>query len=83
MNIKEFIRHNPEYEDIIKRAVEEEEKNKNNHNYLGWEWDKVRAYPARLMKLVTVGIARINYKSNRYTSYLLENREAVKEALKK
>ena len=82
MNIKEFVIHNPEYEDILRRAVEEEEKNRNS-NYLGWGWDQVRAYPARLMKLVTVGIAKINYKSNRYTFYLLENREAVKEALKR
>lgn len=82
MDIKEFIRQNPEYEGILRRAVEEE-KNRGNGNYLSLEWDKVRAYPARLMKLVAQRIVKINYKSRMYTSYLLEDREAVKEAFKK
>jgi predicted house-cleaning noncanonical NTP pyrophosphatase (MazG superfamily) len=76
-----FISENPKFVEILRRALEEEEKHINDPKYLGWEWSDVKAYPAELMKLVREGIAEISYKSRRYTNYRLSNREAVKKAL--
>ena len=71
----------PEYERILLEAVQHEEENEGNPHYLGWEWHEVRAYPARLMKLVVARIIKINYKSNSATCYLLLDRAATKAAL--
>lgn len=71
----------PEYEHILLEAIHQEEANKDNPHYLGWEWHEVKAYPARLMKLVVAGIIRINYKSNTATCYLLTDRAGTAAAL--
>jgi len=81
--IRSFLIENPRYIEILKRAVEHEEANSKNPYYLGWEWSDVRAYPAELMKLVREGIVNVRYKSRRYTHYILTDREAVKNVLKR
>ena len=80
--IVKFLKDNPKYRDILRRAIEAEEKNAENQVYLGWEWHHVRAYPAQLVKLVIAGITNVNFKSNSATCYLLVDREATKQALK-
>ena len=80
--IKKFLIENPKFKEILKRAVEHEEKGAKEKHYLGWEWHEVRAYPTELMKCVREGICNIKYKSRRYTCYVLANREAVKKALR-
>jgi hypothetical protein len=62
-------------------AIGHEEQNANNQNYLGWEWFDVETHPAKLIRLVTEGIVRVNFKSNSSTCYLLKERQAVKTAL--
>ena len=81
--IEEFVRRAPDYTPILQKAVVHEEENGTAPHYLGWEWYNVEAYPARLMYLVVNGIARVNFKSRRSTCYLLKDREATKEALKR
>lgn len=80
--ISRFLKENIKYREILQRVVEAEEKNTQNPYYLGWEWYDVRAYPAQLVKLVIVGITKVNFKSNSSTNYLLIDRAATKEALK-
>lgn len=80
--ILKFLKDNPKYRDVLHRAIEAEEQNIENPNYLGWEWYNVRAYPAQLVKLVIAGITNVNFKSNSSTCYLLVDRQATKEVLK-
>jgi len=79
--VKKFISENPKFKEILARAVAHEEEGERKPHYLGWEWHDVRAYPVELMKCVREGICDIRYKSRRYTTYILSNREAVKRAL--
>lgn len=76
-----FLLSRLEYRKTFELAVKEEEEHTSNPHYLGWEWYKVETHPSRLMRLVTEGIARINFKSNSSTNYLLKDRDAVKKAL--
>ena len=80
--IEQFLKGNAKYRDILQRAIEVEERNAHNPNYLGWEWYEVRAYPAQLVKLVIAGITDVNFKSNSSTNYLLVDREATRQAIK-
>ena len=79
--ILRFLMENPKYIEILERAVKFEEEHSKEPYYLGWEWSDVRAHPAEIMKLIREGIVVINYKSRRYTHYVLTNREAVKRCL--
>lgn len=79
--VDRFLKENPKYRDILKRAIDVEEKNTNNPHWLGWEWYEVRAYPAHLVKLVIEGIIKVNFKSNSSTNYLLVDRDSVKQAI--
>jgi len=79
--VRRFLTENPKFIGILRRALEQEEKQANELVYFGWEWYEVRAYPAELMKLVREGIVTLNYRSRSHRNYLLSNREAVKKAL--
>lgn len=75
-----FLSKHPEYSKSLRLAIEHEEKNWSEH-YLGWEWYHAEIHPSKLIRLVTDGIAKINFKSRSATCYLLKDREAVKKAL--
>lgn len=75
------IIQNPEVYDVIERAVRFEEENVGSTGYLGFEWYDVQASPQLLNSLVTKGVLKINYKSNKSTHYMFVDREAVKRAL--
>ena len=77
-----FLKEHPEYIKTLEKAVEHEEHNASNKNYLGWEWYDVETLGAKLMRLVTSGIVKVNFKSRSTRCYLLKDREAVKKALK-
>jgi len=86
--VKVLILERPKYKEILERAVKVEEdaekgllKDSDIIKSYGWEWHHVQAYPAELMRLVRDGIAKINYKSRKYTHYRLVNRDEVKRAL--
>jgi hypothetical protein len=75
-----FIANNPKVRDVLQKAVDVEENNPQKRQY-GWEWHDVNAYPATMMKLVVGELVRVFSKSNRYTMYLLVDRETMKRAL--
>lgn len=78
--LKPFLEENSKTREILRLAVEVEEKDPHKQQW-GWEWHDVRAHPASLMKLVVAGIIRVASKSNRYTMYLLVDRPMLKKAL--
>jgi len=78
-----FLREHPEYVKTLGKAVEHEEQNAMNPHYLGWEWYDVETLGAKLQRLVINGIIKVNFKSRSSTCYLLKDRDAAKEALKK
>jgi len=67
---------------ILAKALKLHEKNRNNSNWLGFEWYEVPpAAPQTLNQLVRDEIMVISYKSNRATAYKLADVEAVRKAL--
>ncbi len=79
--IAEFLREHPKYVEVLKLAVEHEERHANDEHYLGWDWSDVRAYPATINKLIIKGIVRKSYNSANFTNYKLVDLEAAKKAL--
>jgi hypothetical protein len=82
-NTVQLLTQKPEYLKTLQLAVQKEEENLSNKQYQGWQWFDVETHPAKLMKLITSSIAKVNFKSNNSTCYLLKNRESVKRALKR
>jgi hypothetical protein len=81
LEISQLLSQKPDYLKTLDLAVKHEEQNSSNKNYLGWEWYDVETHPAKLVRLVTSGIARVNFKSNNATCYLLKDRQTVKKSL--
>ena len=81
-NTVQLLSKKPEYLKTLELAVQKEEENLSNKQYLGWQWFDVETHPAKLMNLVTNSIAKVNFKSNNSTCYLLKNKESVKRAIK-
>lgn len=76
-----FLLARPEYQKTLQLAVKHEAEHATEPYYLGWQWFDVETHPTKLMRLVTDGIAKVKFKSNRTTGYLLKDKEAVKKAL--
>lgn len=79
--ISQLLSQKPDYLKTFDLAIKHEEQNASNKNYLGWEWYHVETHPAKLVRLVTSGIVRVNFKSNSATCYLFKDREAARKAL--
>jgi hypothetical protein len=82
-NTVQLLAQKPEYLKTLQLAVQKEEENLSNKQYLGWQWFDVETHPAKLMKLITSSIVKVNFKSSNSTNYLLKNRESVKRAIKR
>ena len=82
-NTIQLLAQKPEYLKTLQLAVQKEEENLSNKQYLGWQWFDVETHPAKLVKLVTSSVAKVNFKSSSSTCYLLKNRESVKRAIKR
>ena len=82
-NAVQLLALKPEYLKTLQLAVQKEEENLSNKQYLGWQWFDVETHPAKLVKLITSGITKVGFKSNSSTCYLLKNRESVKRAIKR
>jgi len=80
-SLKLLLLSNPKYIDILKKAIEIEEKVQDKEHYLGWEWHEVQGSPALLRRLVELGVLKITYKSRSTTCYMIEDRELVKEVI--
>jgi len=83
LEILEYLNEHPEYVDLLRLAVEEEEGHAEEEHWLGWSWSDVRAYPATINKLIVAGLVKKTYDSSKFTNYKLVNLEATKEGLKK
>lgn len=53
----------------------------NDATYLGWAWHEVGITPIRLMHMIGDHLVRIEYQSNRYTFYRLNDPDAIRAAL--
>ena len=82
-NTVQLLAQKPEYLKTLQLAVQKEEENLSNKQYLGWQWFDVETHPAKIVRLVTSSIAKVNFKTNSSTCYLLKNRESVKRAIKR
>src|SRR5574338_37285 len=82
-NTVQLLAQKPEYLKTLQLAVQKEEENLSNKQYLGWQWFDVETHPAKLMKLITSSIVKVNFKASSSTNYLLKNRESVKRAIKR
>jgi hypothetical protein len=83
INTVQLVSQKPEYLKTLQLAVQKEEENLSNKQYLGWQWFDVETHPAKLTNLVTNSIVKVNFKSNNSTCYLLKNIESVKRAIKR
>lgn len=82
-NTVQLLSQKPEYLKTLQLAVQKEEENLSNKQYLGWQWFDVETHPAKIVRLVTSSIAKVNFKTSSSTCYLLKNRESVKRAIKR
>ncbi|MDE1770071.1 MAG: hypothetical protein KGI28_05910 [Thaumarchaeota archaeon] len=82
-NTVQLLSLKPEYLKTLQLAVQKEEENLSNKQYQGWQWFDVETHPAKIVRLVTSSIVKVNLKSNSSTNYLLKNRESVKRAIKR
>lgn len=82
-NIIQLLTQKPEYLKTIKLAIQKEEENLSNKQYFGWQWFDVETHPAKLVNLITSGIAKVNFKTSNSTCYFLKNRESVKRVIKR
>ena len=79
----ELLESFPIYRRVLALAVAHEETGLLSPGYMGWRWDDVEVHPTRLIRLVTNGISRINFRTRKATYYLLKDRAEVKWALEK
>lgn len=79
----ELLESFPVYRRVLALAVAHEETGFLSPGYMGWRWDDVEVHPTRLIRLVTNGISRINFRTRKATYYLLKDRAEVKWALEK
>jgi hypothetical protein len=83
LNTVNLLAQKPEYLKTLQLAVQKEEGNLSNKQYLGWQWFDVETHPVKLMNLVTRSIVKVNSKSNKSTCYLLKNKESIKRAIER
>jgi|GEM_PF-493651 len=76
--VKDLLDKDQDYKQILERAISYEDRNEEG---LGWEWHDVCADPIKLRKLITIGLAKINYKSRSATHYRLTDKAGIKKAL--
>lgn len=78
----------PKYKQLLEKIVQYEKKQVRRNSPIAynsdvyWEWHQIKVSPAKLNFLVTEGILKIIYKSNKSTTYKLEDREKTEKALK-
>jgi len=73
---------NPQYVELLRRAVQIEEAHRGDKRWLGWSWDELPAHPATINKLIIKGLVYKSYDSAKFTHYKLVNLEATKWALR-
>lgn len=82
-NVVQLLAQKQEYLKTLQLAVQKEEENLSGKQYQGWQWFDVETHPAKIVRLITSSIVKVNLKSSGSTYYLLKNRESVKRAIKR
>ena len=80
MDIKEIIK-NPDYRDILKKAVKIEQSKEYKRDTDGWAYSDLPADPLKINKLVQKGIIKITLSTNSGKWYRLINLEETKKIL--
>jgi hypothetical protein len=78
--IRSFVERFPEYRKTLILAAAHEDAS-NSNSYRGWQWQDVETHPTKLIRLITEGIAFVNFKSRHASNYLLRDRSSVKDVL--
>ena len=75
-----FLEANPEYRDILKKAVMYEDSHPADEYLIGWAY-AVGLTERQLQKLAYEGIVEVSFKSGRLMDYRLTDSETVKKVL--
>lgn len=76
------LAQNPDYRDSLRRLVAYEDAATDDfEKKYGWEASKVPVPYHLIRPMKDAALIRVGYQSNRYTNYLLTDREAVRRAL--
>src|SRR3989442_5401305 len=71
--VRSFIEKFPEYRKTLILAAAHEDAS-NSTSYRGWQWQDVETHPTKLIRLITEGIAYVDFKSRAPSSYLIRGR---------
>lgn len=86
LELKLLLAENPDWVETLKEALEVEEEDRRKaeekgSNYLGWEWYEVHTPPQVLNNMVSKRILDIVYASRSSTSYVLRDRDLIREVI--
>jgi len=79
--VTKLLNQNPDVEQLLREIVAWEKKHPAKEEYDGFAWHDVHGDPRTLNSLVTRRVLNVVFKSNKYTSYRLADREATEQGL--
>jgi len=79
--VTKLLNQNPDLEELLREIVAWEKKHPAKEEYDGFAWHDVHGDPRTLNSLVTRRVLNVVFKSNKYTSYRLADREATEQGL--
>ena len=79
--LREFLEANPDYHEVLQRAVAYEEQHANEEYFTGWIF-AVRATDKQFRELVYKGIVEMGFGTGRLIEYRLADRELTKKVLR-
>jgi len=80
--VLKIAKQRPDYLPLLKKCVEAHHEEKLKQYSLGFEWDDVGVWPAKLLRLATeYEVLEVTYRSNSATCYMVRDIEGVEKAL--
>ena len=79
--LREFLEANPEFHEVLQRAVAYEEQHANDEYFTGWVFG-VGATEKQFRELVYEGIVEMGFGTGRLVDYKLADRELIKKLLR-
>ncbi|MEE9202456.1 MAG: AAA family ATPase [Dehalococcoidia bacterium] len=83
VELYDIVAEDPRLQEVLRRFVQAERAGRQKEYFLGLEWFEVQADARYLNSLVTRGLARVSFKSNKTTCYVLEDLELTDRVLRK
>lgn len=85
-NVRVYLDDNPGCKEFLERILAAEDNGQKqsdeiNVQYLGWESVEVSVPRKEIDPMLYAGIIKLQYKSSKYTNYVLVDREATRQAL--